>query len=69
MIAVMGRGAYGHRDHPPSYQADAHHAPIVDDGHVSGGRDDVGHRAERADDHQDLGHGIDPFSSHSIIVQ
>ena len=69
MIAVMGWGAYGHRDPPPAHQTDVHHAPIVDDGHVSGGRDDVGHCAEWADDHQDLGHGIYPFFSHSIIIQ
>ena len=69
MIAVIGWGAYGHRDHPSAYQADAHHAIAMDDGHVSGGRDDVGHCAERADDHQDLGHGVYPLSSHSIIVQ
>ena len=61
MIAVMGWCAYGHRDHPPVHQADAHHAIVMDDGHVSGGRDDVGHCAERADDHQDLRHGVYPL--------
>ena len=69
MIAVLGRDAYGDGYHALALRTYPHHMIAMDDGHVSGGRDDVGHRAEWADDHQDLGHGVDPLFSHSIIVQ
>lgn len=61
MIAIPGRHANGHRDPSPVHQADAHHAIVMDDGHVSGGWGDVGHCAEWGDYHQDPRHGVYPL--------